>query len=335
MAAAGGSRVRTGSAAGKRKPRGGGSLWRNRAAYLVFLGLVGLLYLWFGRNELKIMFFTLVFLPVFSYILAWFGRRQLQVSQRAGGIAAQKGQAVGFSVTLENRGLLPIPYVALRFPEDQTGLCYKKEPGLYSLPPHALRREDFTLTARYRGSYPVGATAVFVEDYLRLFRLRCPEPQRPEILVYPAVRPLRLPPQMTAITDQTTPRAGAVEDYSSVAEILPYDPSREFRKIHWKLTARLDELMVRQFDTEDVARTALLLDLSGTGEGEEGAARADALAEGAASTDRTSPLFYSAAARRAWRPSASASPACPAAGPLPPPSCCPSTWRDGIPARQP
>lgn len=282
MAAPVGSRVRTGAAA-KRKPRRDGALWRNRAAYLVFLGLVGLLYLWFGRAELRVMFFTLVFLPVLSYLLAWLGRRRLQITQRAGSFAARKGQLAGVSVTLENRGRLPIPYVLLRFSDDQPGLRYKREPGLYSLPPHALREENFTLTARYRGSYPVGAEAVFVEDYLRIFRLRCPEPQRPEILVYPAVWPLSLPARMTALTDQTTPRAGAVEDYSSVAEILPYDPSREFRKIHWKLTARLDELMVRQFDTEDVARAALLLDLSGTGEGEAGAARADALAEGAAS----------------------------------------------------
>ncbi|MCI8360850.1 MAG: DUF58 domain-containing protein [Clostridiales bacterium] len=282
MAAAGESRARTGSA-GTGKPPAGGSLWRRRAAYLVFLGLLGLLYFWFGSVEIRIMFFSLLVLPVLSYVLAWFGRRRLRVTQRTAGPAAQRGQSVGLSVILENGGRLPVPYVCLRFAGEHPGLRYSKAPGLYSLPPRSRRQEDFTLTAHYRGSYPVGAAAVFVEDYLRIFRLRCPEPQRPELLVYPAVQPLRLLPQFQTVTGQTAPKPGAVEDYSSVAEIVPYDPSLEFRKIHWKLTARLDELMVRRFDTEDTARAALLLDLSGLGEGETAASRADALAEAAAS----------------------------------------------------
>lgn len=259
------------------------SLRRNRAAYLIFFGLMGLLYYWIRSAELGVMFFALLILPVLSYIFAWFSRRGVRITQRAEGGALQKGGRGTISVTLENKGWLPVPYVSFRFPDDAGGLIYPERPGVYSLPAGGRRELSFSALPRYRGDYAAGVSEAYVEDFLRIFRLSCPAPQQVDLLVYPAVRPLPGGMQLTALTDHTTPQPGAVEDYSSVADIVPYDPSQEFRKVHWKLTARLDELMVRRFDTEDVARTVLLLDMSANGEGEAAAAAADAMTEAAVS----------------------------------------------------
>ena len=71
--------------AGKKRAGRRGSLRRNRAAYLVFLGLMGLLYYWIRSAELGIMFFTLLILPVLSYIFTWFSRRGVRITQKAEG----------------------------------------------------------------------------------------------------------------------------------------------------------------------------------------------------------------------------------------------------------
>ena len=269
--------------AGKKRAGRRGSLRRNRAAYLVFLGLMGLLYYWIRSAELGIMFFTLLILPVLSYIFTWFSRRGVRITQKAEGGTLQKGGRAGISVTLENTGRLPVPYLSFCFPEEAEGLAYPEAPGACSLPVRSRRELSFWAVPRYRGDYAAGISKAYVEDFLRIFRLSCPAPQQVDLLVYPVIHPLPGGMQLTALTDHTTPQPGAVEDYSSVADIVPYDPSQEFRKVHWKLTARLDELMVRRFDTEDVARTVLLLDMSANGEGEAAAAAADAMTEAAVS----------------------------------------------------
>lgn len=240
------------------------------------------MYLWLRSTELQMMFFALAFLPILSYILAWLSRRNLEVVQDIECTAVPKGTAAGFWIELTNRGRMPVPYIRLCW-DEQPLLRYTAAAGLYSLAAGEKRRVKAEACAPYRGRYPIGAASVWIEDYLRLFRLPCQQPPRPEITFLPALQPITAPPSLCGASDSRAPVPGAVEDYSSVAEIVPYDPSREFRKIHWKLTARLDELMVRQFETEDSARATLLLDITSLGEGEQGAALADAMAEGAAS----------------------------------------------------
>lgn len=262
------------------KPKG---MWKNRTAYGVFLGVTGILYLWLRTTESQIMFFALLFLPILSYIIAWLGRRKLQITQDTDCAAAPKGTPASFWVRLENKGRLPIPYIRLCYHTDQSALRYTPAPTLCGLSVGESRRVEAQVSAKYRGRYSVGADAVYVEDYLRIFRLRCPLAQRPEVVFLPALVSVSLPDALRGVSDSRVPVPGAVEDYSSVAEILPYDPSREFRKIHWKLTARMDELMVRQFETEETARATLLLDLSPLGEGEKGAALEDVMIESAVS----------------------------------------------------
>lgn len=95
-------------------------------------------------------------------------------------------------------------------------------------------------------------------DLLGLFSIRRPVPEAVEALVLPTPLP---PELMEALSEQTQesvrliprPGGGPGEDY----DLRPYRPGDPIRSVHWKLSSKLDALVVRE--TLEPQQTALLL----------------------------------------------------------------------------
>ncbi|MGE9296547.1 MAG: DUF58 domain-containing protein, partial [Puniceicoccales bacterium] len=113
-----------------------------------------------------------------------------------------------------------------------------------------------------RGEYTLGPTTLHVSDPLGLFvfhrTIRTPQPFSvfPEVFDVP-VAPIGM--GSPDIMPEGTPiaRAGESDLQLGVREYAPGDP---YRQIHWPQTARVGELMVREYEQTTPANTYLLLD---------------------------------------------------------------------------
>lgn len=236
---------------------------RNRIAYGILLGVTALLYYVFKSKELSMLFFGLLFLPIFTFFIALYHKNRLHVSLNVPVEHIRKGESARVSVLIDNRGFIPCPYLDIEFAKDSPGIAFPSPNGICSVMPNRRINISFSVFGKLRGKYAVGTTGVYVEDFLRIIRLECASVTSAEILVMPAITTLKnenIRSGENVLTEVI--KQGNIEDYSSVADINPYDPSREFRKIHWKMTARMGEFMVREFETEDSVRDTVLLDLS-------------------------------------------------------------------------
>ncbi len=102
-----------------------------------------------------------------------------------------------------------------------------------------------------------------VYDYLGLFGLRIRHAEAVKVRVMPRPLEIRVPPTLTRMIAQSwRPKKGG--GYGEQHEIRPYQTGDMLNLVHWKLSAKMDSLMVREPMIPDQGRILLRLELNGT-----------------------------------------------------------------------
>jgi uncharacterized protein (DUF58 family) len=176
---------------------------------------------------------------------------------------AYTGAEILLETRLHNTGLLPILWAELHdaIPQELTGDV--PPASVLSLGPRAELRIDTRLTCSQRGYYRIGPMDIRVADPLGLSEGEFTSPEEHPLIVYPRVVPLRrlhLPsPSALAVLPSRTP---LFEDPARIVGVREYSPTDSLRKVHWSATARMGELMVKEFEYGMSRSTMLCLDLS-------------------------------------------------------------------------
>lgn len=129
-------------------------------------------------------------------------------------------------------------------------------------------RVAFEISAQHCGFVELRLKRLWVWDPMRLFRMRVRldrEKQAVRIPVFPPRNVLRVETAQgetvqTFGTDQTPlPMVG--NDVREVQQYREYQAGDSMRSIHWKLSAKSDELWVKEYSKADEHRVGLFLDL--------------------------------------------------------------------------
>jgi uncharacterized protein (DUF58 family) len=193
------------------------------------------------------------------------------------------GQAVRAQVELENEKLT-LPSFSLRVEAAKT----KKAPAAALLetpvyfpylPKRERVRQSVPITFARRGAYRQDAFRIVTRFPFGFLQKARRLELRAEALVYPSVEPAReffevLPALQGALESLNKGRG---QDLYALRGYVPTDSARH---VHWKASARLGSLMVREFAREEDCRVLLVLDPHVAGAGE--AARSGAAQTAAA-----------------------------------------------------
>lgn len=114
-----------------------------------------------------------------------------------------------------------------------------------------------------RGVYPFGPTRIQSGDLFGLFSSERLVPEQDWLVVYPAVKPVEgliLPPK-EPFGDS---RAGQwiFEDPSRSAGIRNYAPGDGLKRVHWKATARQQQLQVKVYEPTATFQLVIFLDMA-------------------------------------------------------------------------
>lgn len=90
------------------------------------------------------------------------------------------------------------------------------------------------------------------------------------IVVWPKIVPVETAPFLRHVWSGRAGRAGWSEDPSVIKGIRAYQPGDPWKRIDWRVAARTDELMVRQFDTVTPLSMLFVLDAASLEDREEG-----------------------------------------------------------------
>jgi uncharacterized protein (DUF58 family) len=204
-----------------------------------------------------------------SYVLTRFGLADLEAGYRVDHRQAHVGDDLRTTYSISNASGLPKPWLEVYNPTDLPVPLPGRALGLRSW---AERSWIAIVPLTRRGTYRIEPMVVRTGDPFGFFEAAATVGRPTVVTVFPRVVPLprwRLPnsnlegshsaPERTL---QTTPLA---------TTIRPYAPGDSFNRIHWRSTARVGEIQVKEFDLEQTADVWLFVDLESpiqTGEGD-------------------------------------------------------------------
>ncbi|HBQ64834.1 MAG TPA: hypothetical protein DD727_07940 [Clostridiales bacterium] len=238
-------------------------MWKNRLIFgFIFILAFAFIYTNGGKVPYTLFYMVagvLLTSGLYAYIL-YLG---LEFGISLDRLNAVKGESLTFRFTARNRLKLFIPYLHIRFT-----LPYAVLTGLdpclsFSLLPGAKRERSCELPCRYRGEYEIGVERVEIEDFLGIFRFSAKIPDIYRVRVYPRILSLgsfAMRADMSPESESITDRKG--EDVTMISDIRKYLAGDSSRKVHWKLTAKLNELMVKNNQATSDQRNVILLDLN-------------------------------------------------------------------------
>ena len=239
---------------------------RCRVGYLLALGAAVLFFICFnGYFSFYILVLTLVF-PLFSLLVSLPGMLGCTVELAVSARAVRRNETAEAQLTVVSRSRLPVGRLTadLGWDNAMNGKSGRTRVRLSGASLGAVRRES--LPTGHCGMVRCRVLRVRVCDLLGLFALRRPLPPAAEL----AVLPLDLPPEpvpalLGAEKNQVMrprPGGGPGEDY----DLRPYRAGDPLRSVHWKLSTKVDSLVVRETLEPQKAVIVLSFDHFGTPE---------------------------------------------------------------------
>jgi uncharacterized protein (DUF58 family) len=131
------------------------------------------------------------------------------------------------------------------------------------LPPGETARAAYRLPTTRRGRFRIGPLAVSLSDPFGIARRTWTLPSVNEALVCPRVHDILAPRQaggrQVASIETVHARAQAA-DGEEFLTLREYEVGDDLRRVHWRSTARVGELMIRQDEAQWRARSLVVLD---------------------------------------------------------------------------
>ena len=242
-------------------------MWYRRLIYIAAL-IGALLFQITNENYLACFLLALcIALPLVSLALSLPGMLKCRLELFAQPAALDRGETGGWSLAVRTPGDLPLARLTLRLSWENL-LTGQGETSRLILTGVA-RRLPETLAAptKHCGLLELRADKVKVCDYLGLFTLRLKPPVPARIVCRPVpaqCKPVEAPDgKGVRPSSKNASRRGPGEDY----ELREYRPGDPLRSVHWKLSSKWDELIVRE--REDAVTPLPLLTLDRFGSPEE------------------------------------------------------------------
>lgn len=218
---------------------------------LIFFWLVMHLYLF---RTTTILFYMLVFFLVFIFLLFRIGARGVSVSLEAPVQVVKKGEMFCVRIRVQRKNRLPNGPVVVWFCHRNcvTEKWKKKKLTLYGD-----REESYELYAesKYCAQYMFFLKKAKIYDIFQIFSKKVPVFEdacaREGITVLPecfalAGWPVRPNPNVM-VEGEVYSNIKSGDDASEIFDIRDYVPGDKLNRIHWKLTGKLERLMVKEF----------------------------------------------------------------------------------------
>ncbi|MBP3652957.1 MAG: DUF58 domain-containing protein [Clostridia bacterium] len=206
------------------------------------------------------LFLVLVLMVVFALISVVWTLFTVRVTMKGVKPRVVRGDKLMTILTVEHRSLLPAG--SLRVTLNVPGGVGGRQELSVEAPPFAKRNFRNVIRCPHRGNYEVGVAKLSAEDIFGLFEFsRKSGKKLMRVEVCPRVNDA---PVMQLKPSDVGPefRSRATEDAASPSDIRKWQDGDELKKVHWKLSMRKRELMVRTFEESARPDTLIIPDLS-------------------------------------------------------------------------
>lgn len=194
---------------------------------------------------------------VFAFVSCIWTSRTLSCSLYIPSRKVQRGEEMNIQVLLRHKCPLPIASLECTYttPQGPTSCAFPTTPFTDF-------EVDLALQSTHVGSYHVVLNHLVISDLFCLFRMKKKiKGQAGAYLVLPNPYPIDKPDILPG-DDGSAALGRTQEDYNAPEDTRAYLPGDAMKRIHWKLSSRRRELVVRRFEMPAPPDTLILMDPS-------------------------------------------------------------------------
>ncbi|MFA4988108.1 MAG: DUF58 domain-containing protein [Candidatus Omnitrophota bacterium] len=250
--------------------------------WLLFLLLLGFS-LFMSLKTPFIIFCLLfwIFLSVFTISFSWlavvFLCERVRMERKTT-LRVEEDDTLKISLDIKNGGLLPVFDIILK---DSLNCASSPEKDVFMVPevlmPGATCRLEYGCLCPQRGRYNIGPITAYFFDPLGMFYFKKVYRLYSEVYVYPRTFRIRKFPSLNKGSSlllgvETSRVSGDDDEFYGVREYKRGDP---LKKIHWMVSARKNQLIVKEFQRQSFFRATIMFNLNkeeNLGEGKESVA---------------------------------------------------------------
>jgi len=237
---------------------------KNRFAYggVVLLSL--LLLLFYHHYFFFLVMVMLVFLPVISIFITNRIAKGISLEIGVPGMTIEEGNYAKINFTVKSEKKIPLPAIVCRMTVENR--FYHNEEMQEMTFPVRSKKAVFTwsICPVYAGSILIKPVEVYVWDYFRIFKKHIQVPGEKELISLPkkSTTVIRFLEMYREEGEEIEMDAlNSVEDVTSIKELRSYRPGDRLQRVHWKLSTKQDDLLVKEFERELNRTITLLLEL--------------------------------------------------------------------------
>ena len=240
------------------------SLTRNFTIYMIVF-VFALIFTQALRSKVSNIFFGFVFfLPWVMLIYALTARMTLKIFMLCESVEVAKNQPYEYKIRLINESIIPYPFVdaMLWLPLKNSVRC-----SLRTVKTTMSPRSDYTINNvvkfPFRGTYTIGVENIYVYDFFRMFCVKIDVNMLETVYVLPRKLDLDIG-QAEAISDASrkTRKSNTSYEKIEISDIREYRNGDALKSIHWKLSSKSEDFMVRDYDTGSSRETFIFCDMS-------------------------------------------------------------------------
>lgn len=206
-----------------------------------------------------------ILLAVVLYLLSWYFRLHISIWLDMKVPVAQKKEKFELEFHMKNTGIFPVSSVyAILNCENRSGGSSEKRILDESIGARSEKTVQITVSSDYSGNVGFSLKRVQVRDYLGLFQRKIKSMSQisvnvlPDIQAFPVVISMRTRNFPVEGDAYETDRSG--DDPSEIFQIREFRPGDRLQRIHWKTSARMDDLMTKEYSMPRGCKVLFLLD---------------------------------------------------------------------------
>ncbi|MBF4695484.1 DUF58 domain-containing protein [Fusibacter sp. Q10-2] len=214
-----------------------------------------------GSRELYYLFFlSLIFRVSMSMILRH-NFKNIFIMYYTSANVIEAGDDIHIEYKVSNTSLLPIPHAKIEFFLSDKLDTESSLKEIAYFKNYQMINFSKKVKCPYRGYYKIGKVRVTLFDPMMLSSRVIAFDKEIDLTVHPKILPIHILPMDTRdIHGTLKSHRKTVEDRTNIVNIRPFERGDSLKNIHWKLSAKLDDIQTKEFEQTLGARFFVILD---------------------------------------------------------------------------
>lgn len=232
------------------------------AVIIIICAVFYVMYLW---DFALVLLISVLIIPVVMLLTTYIAKKNISAEFALKNDTAAKNESFPVQIKLVNRSIFPIGKAEAHI--EYCNIFNSESSSFILLMPIQARNEQsvsFQLSSKYCGIVTVRCKGISIYDPLRLFRFTVGKNIHTEIAVMPEGHEIS---GQVCFTDRVNEESSVFsehksgDDPSEVFDLRGYNPGDKINRIHWKLSSKKDDFIVKDYSLPVDIPCTLFLDL--------------------------------------------------------------------------